>query len=619
MLKEWKVRNFKSFGDTPSVFNLSHLNMVCGANSSGKSSLIQTILTVAQTLSSENKRLSLVLNGRYTRLGFGSDVIHGRSENAQLEIGYRLLESTDKTNSLIFEKHLDGFSCNIRFRLVRVNNREASDFELEDVVLRAGEVGTVIRPDGTPNRPSNLSTSDAQPVTSDAIRRSMQAGLFDYFVEDATPDSHPQRLKSNDFPAQVEMHNFLPVRFVSEFDFNVSDLIDGLVALWQVITTDRSITGVLRGGQHVRLGDKFIEPNPKSIADVLLEAIDRLAMQEEPDERVVYIRNLLLQDTMSLGAWLDVARRSHDDVRRFLRSALPRDREAFFSVFGDVDRIRVRRLQEPYSQVSLGVDQSRILFAERLRYLGPLRDDPRMIYALPNNLDSMDVGSKGEFTAYVIDRFGEKTVECPVPFGQVNFGSTQWMSLKNALILWLDTMGLTTAVDTRDRGRIGTELTIAARGVRDGVDLTNVGVGVSQVLPMLTLCLLAPRDSLILLEQPELHLHPKVQSILSDFLLGVARSGRQCIIETHSERMINRVRLHIAESTGTELMDAIRIFFVEKPEEETIVRSVAPNEYGAIPEWPLGFFDEGPDEAQKIIKAAGLKRRQNARKGSASV
>lgn len=141
-------------------------------------------------------------------------------------------------------------------------------------------------------------------------------------------------------------------------------------------------------------------------------------------------------------------------------------------------------------------------------------------------------------------------------------------------------------------------------------DLTSIGVGVSQVLPTLVMGLIAPRGTTFLLEQPELHLHPRVQSILADFLLGLTWVGKQCIIETHSEYLINRLRRRVAEDHSNKLMDKINIYFVEREKGKSKFQKVDLNEFGAVINWPKGFFDEGPGEAQLIMTAAMEKRRQ---------
>ena len=121
---------------------------------------------------------------------------------------------------------------------------------------------------------------------------------------------------------------------------------------------------------------------------------------------------------------------------------------------------------------------------------------------------------------------------------------------------------------TRDRGKLGHELKVrvATEGVAQ--DLTHVGVGVSQVLPILVMSLLAEEDTTLIFEQPELHLHPKVQTLLGDFFLSMALLGKQCIVETHSEYLINRLRFRAASAPLEQsISDVMKIYLVEKSEE----------------------------------------------------
>src|SRR5580698_5246676 len=106
-------------------------------------------------------------------------------------------------------------------------------------------------------------------------------------------------------------------------------------------------------------------------------------------------------------------------------------------------------------------------------------------------------------------------------------------------------------------GKLGHELKVTTHGVERPHDLTNVGVGVSQVLPIVVMCLLAPVDSTMILEQPELHLHPAVQARLADFFLSIAKAGKQCIVETHSEYLINRLRLRSVQAMDDELSELV--------------------------------------------------------------
>ena len=82
--------------------------------------------------------------------------------------------------------------------------------------------------------------------------------------------------------------------------------------------------------------------------------------------------------------------------------------------------------------------------------------------------------------------------------------------------------------------------------------------------------------------------------------------NKQCIVETHSEYFIDRIRFRIAASASleSELNSNAKIYFVEKPSRASSFREVVINEYGAISDWPEGFFDQSQQQAEEIIIAA---------------
>jgi predicted ATPase len=88
---------------------------------------------------------------------------------------------------------------------------------------------------------------------------------------------------------------------------------------------------------------------------------------------------------------------------------------------------------------------------------------------------------------------------------------------------------------------------------------------------------------------------------------------KQCIIETHSEYLINRLRFRAAAADSDRVASQMTIYFVEKKEDKSQFRPIVVNEYGAIPDWPEGFFDQSQSEAEDILRAATRKR--SARSG----
>jgi predicted ATPase len=181
-------------------------------------------------------------------------------------------------------------------------------------------------------------------------------------------------------------------------------------------------------------------------------------------------------------------------------------------------------------------------------------------------------------------------------------------TLEEAVSFWYQELCITPEIQdsiaVQAPGRQGYQLNIGQR------TLANVGFGVSQILPVIALCLMAPPGSLVLLEQPELHLNPGMQQKLADFLLHMVKTGRQIIVETHSEYLITRLRRNAA--TNSEDHKYFGIIFAEKDQETgTHYRPVNVNDSGDLSEWPQGFFDQVADDLRVLMrKASERKNRQ---------
>jgi predicted ATPase len=175
--------------------------------------------------------------------------------------------------------------------------------------------------------------------------------------------------------------------------------------------------------------------------------------------------------------------------------------------------------------------------------------------------------------------------------------------------MWLSNLRIAESIETGSLGRPGLELKIREVGSSRPRDLTSVGVGVSQLVPVVVACLTARPESLVLLEQPELHLHPALQQGLADFLLRCSEADRQLIVETHSDHLISRLRYRIAADTTDGLLDRIAFLHVEKDSTgRTSFTSVKPNQFGGFDDWPAGFFDQSAEESKRILNAALAKR-----------
>ena len=237
-----------------------------------------------------------------------------------------------------------------------------------------------------------------------------------------------------------------------------------------------------------------------------------------------------------------------------------------------------------------------------IKYLGPLRESPEKLTPRASLGQAGDIGPSGEFTASVLQRFGNDTVLAPTPDGE-----SSEMPLIEAVQEWGRYLRLLRSIRVVQEAKLGNVIIVESEGLNKEVPLDAVGVGVSQLLPVLVLCLLSKPGSMILLEQPELHLHPALQQRLADFLIAAARSGRQLIVETHSEYIVSRLRRRIAEDTSDEdeLLSMSKIVFAERDPQTgvTTYREVELSPFGRIEDWPRGFFDQASEEEREIIRS----------------
>jgi predicted ATPase len=140
------------------------------------------------------------------------------------------------------------------------------------------------------------------------------------------------------------------------------------------------------------------------------------------------------------------------------------------------------------------------------------------------------------------------------------------------------------------------------------INIAAMGEGVSQILPIIAYSLFGMNNDCLLVEQPEIHLHPALQAELGELFIDITQTGRrQILVETHSEHLVLRVRRRVAE--GKLKLEDVAILYVEKRGSESIVRKLDMTERGHFNDWPQGFFDEAYQESRALAMAANRKGR----------
>jgi predicted ATPase len=243
---------------------------------------------------------------------------------------------------------------------------------------------------------------------------------------------------------------------------------------------------------------------------------------------------------------------------------------------------------------------------ENLVYLRASRKRPSRGYSHFRG-ERHSVGYAGERTASVILNRGNQVEQFISPPARVSDTSQDdtgltWRlreaSFQQALAEWLEYLQLAKTVEALESLRYGPEyidVRVALGAGRPTRDLTEVGFGVSQVMPVIVAALLQPLNSLLMVDLPEAHLHPRPQADIADLFCSLAMHGRSALVETHSEMFFHRLRLRAAMQP--ELMHRIAVYFVDAPKPDGTCsrpRRVGLGFKDEL-EWPAGFLQEALD------------------------
>jgi len=230
-------------------------------------------------------------------------------------------------------------------------------------------------------------------------------------------------------------------------------------------------------------------------------------------------------------------------------------------------------------------------------YLGPLREYPQRQYTWAG-AEPADMGPRGERVVDALLAARERGDVIPLGKGRKR------PTLEQYVAEWLKNLGLIHdfSVETIARDSNLYRVRVQKSATSAEVLITDVGFGVSQILPALVLCYYVPEGSTILLEQPEIHLHPSVQAGLADvFLDAVKRRNVQIIFESHSEHLLRRLQRGIAEGTTTP--ESAALYFCRMDDGQSRLTGLELDVFGNIANWPKDFFGDEFGEMAAITKA----------------
>jgi hypothetical protein len=237
-----------------------------------------------------------------------------------------------------------------------------------------------------------------------------------------------------------------------------------------------------------------------------------------------------------------------------------------------------------------------------LYYLGPLREFPQRHYGWRGS-EPADMGRRGERVVDALLASREKGAYISPGFKRKK------QTLEERVAHWLKDLGLIHdfKVERIAEGSNLYQVRVQKTYSSAEVLITDVGFGVSQILPVLVLCYYVPEGSIILLEQPEIHLHPSVQSGLADVLIDVVKNRHvQVVVESHSEHLLRRFQRRVAEQQ-IDVADTA-LYFCEVMEGGSKLTELEVDLFGNIKNWPKDFFGDEFGEMAAITKAAMLRK-----------
>ena len=239
-------------------------------------------------------------------------------------------------------------------------------------------------------------------------------------------------------------------------------------------------------------------------------------------------------------------------------------------------------------------------------YLGPFRTPAKRYYI--TNFDAIpDLDPEGRFLPYILRNMEERMVLNVRPGEKKQVSET----LSDALNGWLYYLrtGNPPIERTESEIKVSTlkgaivEFEIKSVSGIGNHALADSGFGYSQVIPILVRGLLASEGSTFIVEQPELHLNPALHVRLANFFVSMVRAGKQMIIETHSEHIVNAIRVFAAEDEEGKLASKCAIHYIDAEDDTITVHDLFIEPDSTVPKWPFHFFGEAASLAGRMLRA----------------
>lgn len=611
---EWKIRNFKSIDEASINLDISKNAIIAGPNSSGKSSIIQSILLAAQS-----SQYKIELNGHLFSFGDPLDVIKDGENEIVIEheslYAYRHAEKDEEIKSVV---HLKDVAVDSRNRALGVSNIELfkkNKKVISSLGLSNKRIPSRHRRIFREINESNGSNLQFIPIVKDTENgftgyvgfSGFEAVVFGYVssIREDDPKKFRERLEKKLVKFLREDYESFPSEAFNE-DFEVF----GSSYITRPVNP------------YYREGGRFID----FLSELMREGINSFdGFKEGKPEFFNKINEFSTFENLYNAFKLE-KKKSKNEVYKYIAQSIqnpdsdihistvpPRPEYLQFSsihssFYSDdyandiIFNKYIGEYKDTLEMLSI-YNMSLNPLRNRVKYLGPVRNSPRAYYERSNNTynrRNSPIGINGEYVAEYIDSLNQRKgfeIKYVNPEGDEKDGPIQ-----ESINEWVKYVGIGENVKVRNISKIGYSLTLEVKGRER--DLTSVGVGVSQALPVIVALLTCEPGDIFLVEQPELHLHPDAQARLADFLI-TARPDVCVVAETHSDSILARIRRRVIENrknNNTGLTNKnIDIIFVNPADDGSVGEFIEMSDLGKLDRWPEGFLNGTIEDLREIF------------------
>lgn len=561
MFDNLNLKNFRSFAIEQSI-PIKPITLIYGANSSGKSSILKSILLMKQTLENASYDTNLVTKGQLADVGNFKDFINNQDITKDYSIKFGFDVTTFKEKNKFFRP--------FNFRYTRFKN--LNKISIEYIYKNSGNKNNLL---------SNVNifiNDDSEPLLcleKTTKKPNLKNGLRIRF-------NAIQSIKKTD-----QNNNLFEVKKINWESSYIKDFWKAFLDKTkkekyeeQIIEKISHLEKKLKHKKSTNIKQRDIFGNPIDDIDKIISAYKKLLeflkkdtgqMLETYKDALTsyYSKNFI---TFSNIIFLDESfvEEEHSD---YFNALLFKPLNYRHYYYDDIDL--TLDINHEFTSILYSVCNLVQSSLNSMKYLGALRDNPERYY-LTNPTEKDYVGKSGKNTIDIIakNKILKNKINKQLKVLDLGYSITPRKITNEDIYLFLlkeDLSGIT-------------------------VSLNDVGFGVSQILPILVQSMLSENET-ILIEQPEIHIHPRLQAELGSLFAECIKTpnNNKFIIETHSENIILRLQKLIRQKKLNH--EDVSVIYVDKSEGGSICSRLRMDEKGYfIDKWPNGFFEESFEE-----------------------